>query len=79
MVLCWLSLTLSAVIILQLALVSLPAELGGFASFPAEMLKMIKMLMMVIMMMIMMLMTVAIMLMMMRMLRMGDNEDGKFC
>ena len=36
MVLCWLALTLSAVIILRLASVSLPAELGGFASFPVE-------------------------------------------
>ena len=36
MALCWLALTLSAVIILRLASVSLPAEMGGFASFPVE-------------------------------------------
>ena len=36
MALCWLALTLSAVIILRLVSVSLPAELGGFASVPVE-------------------------------------------
>ena len=36
MALSWLALTLSAVIILRLSSVSLPAELGGFASFPLE-------------------------------------------
>ena len=70
MALSWLALGLSAVIILRLSSVSLPTELGGFASFPLEELEydgddddddddvMMMMMMMVMMLMTVMMMTV---------------------